>query len=219
MKSTSIPALLLATALLLGAGTSSARPSEASYRGVIPLFWSELYPEGGETLYCGTAFGADKGADINIEHVLPMAWAMNKFGCDERDQCRADKPEFNRVESDLHNLYPTRKDINKARGSMTFGKIPGEQRRYGDCDFAIDHRRRRVEPRPAARGEIARAMFYMHETYAIPIFSSLGVLLKEWNRRDPPSAAEMLRNDRIEQIQGARNRFIDNPESAQELRF
>jgi len=210
---------LLVAVPLFTTGTNSAPQPAQSYLELIPVFWSELYPQGGETLYCGTRFAAAKGASINIEHVLPMGWVMNEMHCTSRDQCRADHPAFNRVESDLHNLYPARKEINKARSSMAFGVIRGERRKYGDCDFEIDHRTRRVEPRPAARGEIARALLYMHETYAIPIYPRQRALLKVWNRSDPPSTEERLRNGRIEQLQGTRNRFIDTPEAAEGLRF
>jgi endonuclease/exonuclease/phosphatase family metal-dependent hydrolase len=34
-------------------------------------------------------------------------------------------------------------------------------------------------------------------------------LMREWDRRDPPDAAERARNDRIAELQGVRNRFID----------
>jgi deoxyribonuclease-1 len=200
-------------------GLPGAWAAGNSYLDALPEFWSRVYPQGGETLYCGEAFGQRKGRRINAEHVFPMAWVMNAFGCTEREQCRRQHARFNRIESDFHNLYPARRDINKARSSYSFGEIAGEERAYGRCDFEVDHRRRLAEPRPASRGEIARAMFYMRETYGLAVFPRLGRLLLEWHRQDPPSAEERRRNDAIELAQGTRNRFIDRPEAASGLDF
>jgi len=71
-----------------------------------------------------------------------------------------------------------------------------------------------AEPREAVRGEVARAMFYMADEYreqGLEIFKKQAKLLLEWHKADPPSKAEMKRNDRIEELQGNRNRFIDDP--------
>lgn len=190
-----------------------------NYAAAIEAFWNELYATGGETLYCGRQFGRDPGPAINVEHVTPMAWAMNLLGCDDRQQCRHDHPRFNRMEADLHNLYPAVREINRARGSHSFGMVAGEDRRFGNCDLEIDEGRRRVEPRPASRGEIARAIFYMHDTYGIPVFTGLGITLRRWHRDDPPDSAERRRNDRIEALQGTRNRFIDDSRAADALWF
>ncbi len=119
----------------------------------------------------------------------------------------------------MHNLYPSRKDINYSRGSYAFALLKGEKRRFGQCDFELDQRRRRVEPRPASRGNIARAMFYMHDTYGLTIYAKQGNLLKQWHRQDPPDAEEQRRNNAIEKIQGTRNKFIDRPGLAYGLKF
>jgi deoxyribonuclease-1 len=207
--------LLLLPAIVQAAG----QQVHTDYFEALPVFWQQLYPKGGETLYCGHHFGKRKGRAINIEHVYPMSWVMKAEGCRSRDQCRRNSRRFNQIEADMHNLYPVRKEINKVRSSFPFGIIRGERRDYGKCDFEFDRRQRRVEPRPAARGNIARAMFYMQETYALKVYRRQGEMLQRWNRADPPDAAERRRNDRIEQIQGTRNRFIDNPKLADSLRF
>ncbi|MES9937506.1 MAG: endonuclease [Sedimenticola sp.] len=209
-------------ALLAASVTSCNADGQTRFREymeIFPFFWGELYAKGGETLYCGTAFGSNKGRGINIEHVYPMAWAMKAEGCRSRKQCRNTSQRFNRIESDLHNLYPSLARINKARGAMAYGMIKGERRHFGRCDFETDERARRVEPRPASRGNIARAMFYMHDTYGLTIFKRQGELLKQWNRKDPPDREERRRNGLIDEIQGTRNRFIDNPRAAEKLRF
>ncbi len=71
-----------------------------------------------------------------------------------------------------------------------------------------------VEPRPAVRGDIARAMFYMSNRYNLTLFKRQKALLLRWHRQDPPSAEERRRNNIIQKLQGRRNPFIDNPELA-----
>jgi endonuclease I len=42
--------------------------------------------------------------------------------------------------------------------------------------------------------------------------------LRQWNIIDPVDQAEINRNDKVEQIQGNRNPFIDDPELADLVR-
>ncbi len=211
--------VLLLAVFVVPAGAESGQTRIEDYEQARKLFWRHLYNEGGETLYCGRTFGSGYNAGINIEHVFPMAWVTNALKCGRRKQCRETSDRFNRIEADLHNLYPARTEINDARGAMRYGEIPGERRWDGACDFEVDEQQRAVEPRPAARGEIARAMFYMSDTYGLIIFDRHGALLKRWHREDPVSAHERQRNDAIDTIQGTRNRYIDNPELVDALQF
>ncbi len=179
------------------------------------VFWKKVYPQGGETLYCGRPFLPTAKRNFNIEHVFPMSWVTNALDCGKRKQCRAKSAQFNKIEADLHNLFPARTDVNRARDSFRFGEIQGESRDYGqDCDFETDWRRRMAEPRNEVRGDIARAMFYMADEYrdqGLEIFKKQAQLLARWHNDDPPSSGEVRRNDRIEKIQGNRNRFVDDP--------
>ena len=99
--------------------------------------------------------------------------------------------------------------MNQARGSLRFGEVRGETRRFGkNCDFEVDERRRIAEPRDDVRGDIARAMFYMAERYraqGLELFKRQAELLAEWHIQDPVDASERRRNQAIEQIQGNRN--------------
>jgi deoxyribonuclease-1 len=197
---------------------SAAEPPE-SYREALRQLWGVVYADGGTELYCGGQFDRQSGRQLNAEHVYPMAWVTRELRCGRRDECRRHSPAFNEIEADLHNLYPSRTDANQLRSSMAFGEIPGEQHALRGCDLEIDGRGRRAEPRPAVRGELARAMFYMQETYGMPIYPSQGELLLRWHRADPPDAEERRRNDAIARLQGRRNPFIDDPARADGLRF
>jgi len=187
-----------------------------SYQHAIRLFWRDIYRTGGKTLYSQQKFGPTKPDWINVEHVYPMAWVVNKFNCLDRRDCRQ-RQQFNYIESDLHNLYPSRRDLNMLRASHSFGNIKGELRLFGSFDFEIDNRRRIVEPAPASQGEIARAMFHMAKTYQLKIFSRQVETLKYWHKVDQPSKEEMRRNDLIEEQQGTRNYFIDYPKKSVHL--
>jgi deoxyribonuclease-1 len=205
---------------LLTVGCSQAdQTGIKDYEEARQVFWSELYAEGGVTLYCAVRFDQHNRYGLNIEHVFPMSWVSNTLRCGRRTQCRKRNPRFNRIEADLHNLFPSRRAINAARASFRFGEIGGERREFGSCDFEIDERQRMVEPRPEVRGEIARAMFYMQDEYGLVIFRRLGHRLLGWHRADPPDAEERRRNDLIEKLQGTRNKFIDRPELADTIRF
>ena len=200
----------------------SAYPSFADqtqipdYREAREIFWQKLYPSGGWTLYCGERFEG-RSRELNVEHIYPASWMAKHLGCGSRRECQRTRERFNRMEADLHNLYPALASINRARSNYLFGEIPGEPRELGDCDFERDRDRRVAEPRPIARGNVARAIFYMHAEYGLPIPAEMLPVLKRWNRKDPPSCAEMQRNNRIEALQGTRNRFIDHPQLANEL--
>jgi len=212
---------LLISCILFIAGISAAmaKPPNTAYFKNMPLFWSQLYGNGGSTLYCNQSFGSQKGRQINIEHIFPMGWVTKALGCGSRSHCRTVSPRFNKIEADMHNLYPALAKINTARGSQAYGMVKGEPRRFGSCDFEIDQKKRKVEPRPAIRGNIARAMFYMHATYGLRLFPRQAKLLKQWHREDPPDREERYRNPIIEQLQGRRNPFIDHPKQVEALQF
>ncbi len=211
--------LILFAASLVALPTQAGQRPQGEYFETLPIFWSQLYGTGGKTLYCGKRFGPNKSDSINVEHVLPMSWVVKKLGCKTRKFCRKGSELFNRIESDMHNLYPALANINEARGAMAYGMVLGERRHFGSCDFEVDEKRRKAEPRRQVRGDIARAMFYMHKIYDIRIYRHQGLLLQQWNRQDPPDETERRRNDRIEQLQGRRNPFIDQPALADKLRF
>lgn len=211
--------LVLATGCAGEDGRAAGQTRIEDYEQARKLFWRRLYDQGGETLYCGRKLTRGYNKGVNIEHVFPMAWVTNALDCGRRKQCRRTSDLFNRIEADLHNLYPARTEVNDARGAMSYGEIPGERHAVRGCDFEVDENRRVVEPRPAARGEIARAMFYMRDAYGLVIFDRLGARLKQWHRQDPVSAHERQRNDVIEKIQGTRNKYIDRPELVDAIEF
>lgn len=181
------------------------------------VFWDQLYTYGGWTLYCGFRFEHDKKINeskyVSIEHIYPTNLMMKQLGCDSRKQCRdSGNKLFARMEADMHNMYPVWQALVTYRYGLPFGEVQGEEWRFDDCD--IEWQGGVLEPRPLARGNIARSLLYMHTTYGLKLESGSIRMLTGWNREDPPSNQEMDRNDKIESIQGSRNPFIDDPAKA-----
>lgn len=191
-----------------------------NYKTARKVFWRSVYSGRVQSLYCGETFNSDQRRGYNVEHVFPMSWATNGLNCGTRKQCRANSTVFNKIEADLHNLYPARVDVNKERSSYRYGLIAGETRKFGACDVEIDYRARSVEPADNIRGEIARAMFYMayqYKEFDLRLFDKQAKLLIKWHEADRPSQEETRRNNKIERIQGNRNPFVDEPELLQRL--
>ena len=204
--------------LLLPCLVSAGQGEIPTYREARALFWDRLYPHGAWTLYCGKHFSGP-GIAVEVDHIYPVDWMVASLGCHSRTQCQQSDERFSRMEADLHNLYAALAAIDGAQPNHAFGMIDGEDYFVQPaCDFEHDLLRNITEPRPLARGNLARAIFYMHTEYQLPIPPAMVMLLKRWNREDPPSRHEHQRNQRIEQLQGTRNPFIDQPTLAEAIK-
>ncbi len=199
--------------LILLSGCEAA--TTQGYLETLPVFWRSLYPDGGATLYCNYRF-KPYDRKVNVEHVYPMGWVTKELRCGTREQCRRNSSRFNRIESDMHNLYPALKEVNRMRSAYAFEMISGEKSAYQDCDIELDHRR--VEPRPAVRGDIARAMLYMSAEHDLKLHDRQRRLMKQWHWDDLPDKREKARNVRIGKVQGNRNSFIDDPGMVSKIR-
>lgn len=205
-KRFSIASVVLIVATAAALADQTVIPSYSSARDT--FFWRQLYPTG-NTVYCNQAFTSRTG--LNVEHVLPASWMKEAAGCvgQSRRNCRRNSQRFNHMEGDLHNLYPSRPDINQARSNFPFGDVPGENLDFPPCDFEVENRV--VEPRPVVRGELARAVLYMVHEYGVQLEPSQLQLMITWHQGDPPDGVEQQRNNDIAAIQGTRNPFIDDP--------
>lgn len=149
---------------------------------------------------------------IEWEHLAPAHSLGQHLPCwreGGRKACGKD-PDFRRMESDLYNLVPAVGEVNADRSNFRYaessiGHLEGQ---YGPCPMGVDFKERRAFPPPDAKGEIARAYLYMSETYGIRLSDQEARLMGVWHRRVPPSDWERQRAERIEAIQGTRNRFV-----------
>ncbi|GMH03157.1 hypothetical protein Nepgr_004996 [Nepenthes gracilis] len=140
--------------------------------------------------------------------------------------------------TDLHNIRPADVNVNSSRGNKYFGECPvgsADCLRPSNKEAAPDTEAdaKRWAPPMQVRGDIARALMYMAVRYGVhqpsggPVLSlsdspsmekrEMGLLstLLKWNKIDPPSREEKLRNERICRLyQHNRNPFVDHPEYA-----
>jgi deoxyribonuclease-1 len=72
----------------------------------------------------------------------------------------------------------------------------------------IHFKQRIAEPPVHVRGDIARTYFYMNETHGIRLSRQQRQLMSAWAAQDPVDEWELIRANRIESIQGNRNRFV-----------
>lgn len=180
------------------------------------VFWKQLYAEGGWTLYCGYRFDLEgrsqEGYAIGIDQMYSTESMLDHLQCRNRAECYAGNKQFRVMESDMHNLYPAWSDLIVYRSGRGFGNVPGDNSRFDNCDFEWGPKV--VEPRDISKGNIARSILYMNLQYKLPVPADIMAVMKAWNRADPPSEQEKVRNDRIEKLQGRRNPYIDNPSLA-----
>lgn len=158
------------------------------------------------------------------EHLWPRSVGVGNDGADT---------------SDLFNLRPVRGSINSSRGNRYYDQAdpfhPTDPARTPpncpECLYDYYNGQGGIwTPRPAEKGDLARAMFYMAVRYdgrdantidlelsdepndAAGTFAFLSTLL-QWHIEDPVSEEERRRNHLVyTQYQRNRNPFVDRPE-------
>ncbi|MGE7600200.1 endonuclease [Lysinibacillus fusiformis] len=126
--------------------------------------------------------------------------------------------------TDIHHLRPTDVQVNSSRGNLDFDNGGSPVTGCTGCLRDSDS----FEPPKRVKGDVARMLFYMATRYepgdkvdlelndkvnngSAPYHGKLSVLL-QWHKDDPVDDYERQRNNRIYEIQGNRNPFIDHPE-------
>ena len=67
------------------------------------------------------------------------------------------------------------------------------------------------EPPAPVKGDVARTVAYMVDTYDLP-WVGISTVFKGWNRMDPPDDRELTRHRQISELQGNDNPFVTNPD-------
>jgi len=120
--------------------------------------------------------------------------------------------------SDLHHLFPTDAAVNNKRSSYPFGEVVEVEWEKGGSKLGIDAQGNKVfEPPSEHRGQLARAMFYIHTMYEVPFQPNEEPVLREWHREHPVTDTERTRNDTISKYQNTRNPFVDYPELVNQI--
>ncbi len=145
---------------------------------------------------------------FNTEHTWPQSKFTNRY-------------HKNIQKTDLHHLFPTYSRINSERGNFPFGEVDSE--RKVSCEESQSGKALSTgkgtyfEPPTIHKGNVARAMFYFSVRYQIEIDPIQEEYFRVWHREDPVDAAERARNEKIAELQGNRNPFIDNPEFVDQI--
>lgn len=164
---------------------------------------------------------AERASRIEAEHVMPahqfgnfrQCWREPEKVCPDkkmtgRQCCEAKDPVFETAHNDLHNLFPAVGEVNGDRSNYNWGMIESNKKEYGACQIEVDESIRRAEPPDAVKGNVARVMFYMEDTYGFKLSDQDRKLYTVWSKQDAPDAWEIERNQRIAEKQGKDNRFI-----------
>lgn len=206
---------------------SSTMTDSVSYSSLTGYWKTTDASEGksGTTLFYSDA----KSESYNREHVWPKSRASyykKNGGCD------------------LHHLRPTDTAVNSTRSNYTMGEVRTNISNYSTYSYGgktvlyYSSSNDLVEVNSSVKGDVARILLYVYVRWQQPnlyeniptnqlppldsdddenngkkVIESLETLLK-WNGEDPVDTWEMSRNDKIEDIQGNRNVFIDYPEYA-----
>lgn len=200
-----VAGLLTGCALLNGAYAETAPASQS----LDELLWGNLYKDGGETFYCQKPF-TQKSILITESHIYSTSWIRDHLRCGPPKHCRDESEEYRRITSDLHNIVPADARIELERSTAIFQELP-EDVPAGNCGLKRSFQI--IEPPDAIKGDIARAILYMVETYKLPLLGNLQQY-QRWNEIDPPSTEEIERNRKIRELQGSSNRFISDPTAA-----
>ncbi len=180
------------------------------------LLWSEVYRDGGTSLYCAKPF-SEKGGSFSASPIYTGKQLKRSLRCVTDRQCSIMNPRYPYIAADLHNLYPALTRVEQARDNAQFKELgAGVPSAFDDIGCDLKTAFKAIEPSDQAKGNIARAMFYMHIEYDLPLVAP-AAMYKKWHQLDPPDAEEQARNDKIEKLQGTRNRFIDDPSLADRL--
>ncbi|WP_299134221.1 endonuclease [uncultured Tenacibaculum sp.] len=151
--------------------------------------------------------GGSAGSQWNREHVYPKSLGNPNLGTSGAG-------------ADVHHLRPADISFNSQRSSKKFAQGSGNA---GDSSGGW-------YPGDEWKGDVARMMMYMYLRYGsqcLPKNVAIGTaaasdanmisLLLQWNAEDPVSNFEKQRNPIIQNLQGNRNPFIDNPAFATKI--
>lgn len=152
---------------------------------------------------------------LNCEHT----WPQSKFIKDKNDK----EVETAQL-TDLHHLFPAEKNANQIRANYDFQYVIKDLNLGSNCVPSKSGQTTGkqgnffFEPPTNHKGNVARAMFYFSTHYKLPIDALQEKTLREWHKLDPVDADERERNNKIEQIQGNRNPYIDYPELVEQIK-
>ena len=147
---------------------------------------------------------------VEWEHVMPAHNFGKHLSCWQeggRKACKKDKT-FNEMEADMHNLVPAIGEVNGDRSNYRYGADIPKTGQYGQCKFQVDFKNKRAYPKEDIRGDIARIYFYMSDRYNVNLSKAERKMMEVWNKQDPVSNWEIIKNQRVKKLQGNSNPYV-----------
>ena len=199
--------LLITAGTVIGQNTRFSDPATV----IRDQFWGKLYADGGRSFLCDAPF-THKGFIMTDGYVYPLADIRTALDCGTSRQCEKDD-RYRQIASDLHNMVPVRSRIEMQRRSVRYDNV-GNTVQPDECGIRVSAQF--FEPPERVKGDVARTVAYMVDTYGLPWLGA-SAILKQWNRLDPPDDSELTRHRRIAEIQGNENPFVTHPERMETL--
>lgn len=199
--------LLITAGTVIGQNTRFSDPATV----IRDQFWGKLYADGGRSFFCDAPF-THKGFIMTDGYVYPLADIRTALDCGTSRQCEKDD-RYRQIASDLHNMVPVRSRIEMQRRSVRYDNV-GNTVQPDECGIRVSAQF--FEPPERVKGDVARTVAYMVDTYGLPWLGASSIL-KQWNRLDPPDDSELTRHRRIAEIQGNENPFVTHPERMETL--
>lgn len=148
---------------------------------------------------------------VEWEHIMPAHNFGRHLQCWKNGGRKACKKDFifKMMESDMHNLVPSIGELNANRSNYKYAAGKAKSFQYGNCNFEINFKEKRVLVSEEIKGDIARIYLYMSEKYKIRLSKKERKMMNYWNKIDPVSKWERIKNKRVEKLQGNLNSFIN----------
>ncbi len=148
---------------------------------------------------------------VEWEHVMPAHNFGRHLQCWKdggRKGCIKDKL-FKTMESDMHNLVPAIGEVNGNRSNYRYGANKVTIGQYGKCEVQVNFKAKRAYVKDNIKGDISRIYFYMSDKYNVRLSKQERRMMEAWNKQDPVSNWERIKNGRVEKLQGNANPYIN----------
>lgn len=169
-------------------------------------FWGKLYAQGGTSFFCETPF-TSKGFLMTDGYIYPLSEVRSALNCGTSSQCENDD-RYRQIASDLHNIVPVRSRVEMRRRNSRYEQL-ADGIKADEC--GIRESAQFFEPPEKAKGDVARTVAYMVDTYDLPWAGATRVF-KSWNQMDPPDDRELTRHRQVAELQGNENPFVVAPD-------
>lgn len=117
----------------------------------------------------------------------------------------------------MFNLSVEAAQLNQFRTNEPYGEIPDNVTHEGfvakcearDLNGTTSGFGGQFEPPNCKKGDVARIWFYMRLAHGIVIDADTEAMFERWSQNGPVSPWEKTRHDRIAEIQGNKNPYVD----------